>query len=558
MDGISSVLPSQNGRCFILQNMLSTFYLMPLTSMILNAGVAALLCLASVDITADDVQDLMPPSCHACVLFFSGSASDAHDLLGMVSSACISISTLTFSLTVVAIQLASVNYSPRLLDEFLKDPISKQAFAINLGTWVYCYVVRNNVYVATDEVEGFVPIIAVNVLALHVAAVMCNFIYFIQYFVNSLRLESILVKAADSAWSAVLRLRLLDDTDEETHLPDVPAGAHRALADSSGYVSSFCFETVLNQAVNLDVIVRYACHNGEFVTEGTLLAWIWPRDGDHSALEKRINENYPQETDKLPFAGSMQTHVTDQQRAGNAKNHIARVLWKLANDGVVLSATRSRENDVSLGVQQLADIATRALSPGVNDPQTAIQAMDSLSVVFSRLTVSKFSRNASKDSDKCLRLVAPVRGFAFLLSICMESIRCYGAGDAKVVRRAMYFLGDIGAIAARVHHQDRASVVKDHIHQWYANAEASFGTSSVEYGTITEVYEHALHLIDTAPSARVPENEDPKHHNDEALEGHIQDSEDEEEKKEHNLIPSSLPQPVAEVVNKVSHLTTLV
>ncbi|GBG25237.1 Hypothetical Protein FCC1311_014542 [Hondaea fermentalgiana] len=557
----SGVLPKWRPQLSnILHSLTTTFYLLPLISMVLNAALAALMCYASIFIDPDTAFELSPQDCHACVLIWNGSASDANDLLSMVSGACISIATLTFSLSVVALNMASTNLSPRLLDNFLKDPISKLSFAVTLSTWCYCFVTRANTIQESDHSEEFVPIIAMNVLGLHVAAVMCTFVYFIQYFVNSLRLENILVKASASAWNAVLRLRLLEESDEEMELPHVPPGAHRALADSSGYVTAFCLDKILNRALELDVIIRYSCHNGEFVTEGTLIAWVWPRDGDSEALERRINDSHPKESKKSPFEGSMKTHVADSQRAGDAKNHIARVLWKLANDGVMLSASRARENDVSLGVQQLADIATRALSPGVNDPQTAIQAMDSLSVVFSRLTISAFSRNVAKDDEGRVRLVGPVRGFPYLLSISMESIRCYGSSDASVVRRAMYFLGDIGAIAARVRRQNRADVIKEHLAQWELRAQDTFGTSSVEYSTIYEVYEHALHLIETATSARVPEDEDPKHHNDEVLEG--QEEEDDENgngrPQVYDIVPPSVPEPVAAIVDGISNLTTLV
>jgi uncharacterized membrane protein len=66
----------------------------------------------------------------------------------MVSGASIQIVTLTFSLTVVSVQLASQSYSPRLLEEFIRDPVAKGVISVNLGTYAYSYVL--NYYLFDD------------------------------------------------------------------------------------------------------------------------------------------------------------------------------------------------------------------------------------------------------------------------------------------------------------------------------------------------------------------------------------------------------------------------
>jgi uncharacterized membrane protein len=97
-----------------------SFVAAPLATMILNAVLAPLLCLAT---TKEQVYLI----------------DQALRMIGMVSNAAISIVTLTFSLTVLSVQIAAQSYSPRLLDEFIKDPVSKLVISVNLGAYVYCY-----------------------------------------------------------------------------------------------------------------------------------------------------------------------------------------------------------------------------------------------------------------------------------------------------------------------------------------------------------------------------------------------------------------------------------
>eukprot|EP01134_Creolimax_fragrantissima_P007279 CFRG7279T1 len=448
------------------------FWGLPLLSIIFNTALAFGLCAAWV-VDDSDVTDLQPDECRVCVFIFTGDAAAAQTLLGMVSSASISIATLTFSLTVLSIQLAAVNYTPRILDEFLKDPVAKRCFAVNLGTFVYCFLVLWNTRQSTITTQSFVPYLAVNFVIIHMFAVMGMFIYFLQYFINGMRLESILHKASKSACDAADRLDVMEDTDDYVELPDVPAGAYKCLATQSG------------------------CHSGDFVIEGTLIGWVWPVDGDEKEFEKQISE--------LDLYSE--------------KKGYQQTVWEIMNFGVLLSVNRKREFDLTLGVQQLADIATRALSPGTNDPQTAIQCLDSLSVVFTKLSKSKFSRTVMRDSDDSIRVISPVHGYSFILAICMDPIRVYGKGDAYVIRRAMFFLRDMGAIATRCNLQRRVKAIRTQLDEWMKVAAAEFDDDSLSLSSIKSVHAHVLHSIDTANTDKVPVGEDKNHHKKDAVEG---------------------------------------
>ncbi|KNC78605.1 hypothetical protein SARC_08975 [Sphaeroforma arctica JP610] len=404
------------------------FWGLPLISIILNMCFGFGLSMITLLPQDSDFPDLQPYEHWWAVFLFTGTADSANSIMSLVASSAISIATLTFSLTVLAIQLAAVNYSPRLLDEFLKDPVAKRSFAVNLGTFTYCVVVMWNTRGSTNSADAFVPFVAVNVVMVHVFAVLYHFIYYLQYFISSIRLENILQKASKSAWKAARRLEILETTQDDFEIPNVPPGAYRCLATKSG--------------------------SGDFVIEGTIVGWIWPMDRNNTRFRKKVKEL---------------------------------VEYKRHN--------------------------------GINDPQTAVQCLDSLSVVFSRISRSKFPRTTACDSEDKVRAIAPVHDFPYILAICMDPIRQYGKADASVVRRAMYFLGDLGAIAKRLRLKIRVRAIKRQLKEWHRVAEVKFADDSMNLRSTRSVYEHARHSITSAAADRVPHNEHKRNHRQEDIEG---------------------------------------
>jgi len=143
------------------------------------------------------------------------STADANSLIdqglrmsGFVSTAAISIVTLTFSLTVLSIQIAAQSYSPRLLDAFLKDPVTKLVISVNVGAYTFCYTLQCFANKSEDDSSGLVsvPAVAIHLQSVQFALVMVSFINFIHFFVNGFRIEKILARAAASALRAAQAL----------------------------------------------------------------------------------------------------------------------------------------------------------------------------------------------------------------------------------------------------------------------------------------------------------------------------------------------------------------
>ena len=177
-----------------------------------------------------------------------------------IMSTSITILALTFSLTFLSIQIAAQSYSPRLLDDFIKDPVSKIAIAVNVGAFAYSYTML--FYLRSPQ---RVPSVAIHFLSVQAIAVVVMFVVFIHYFVNGFRLENILLKAVTSSWNAARTLE------------------QRSLESSKSATTKE--EDVM--LVQLDVCIRYHPQIGEFVAEGTIIAYAWESDISRSSVAAR-------------------------------------------------------------------------------------------------------------------------------------------------------------------------------------------------------------------------------------------------------------------------------
>lgn len=412
-----------------------------------------------------------------------------------VATTAITILTLTFSLTFLSIQIAAQTYSPRLLDDFIKEPVSKVAIAVNVGAFCYSYTM--SFYLNDPE---HVPPVSIHFLSVQAIAVVVMFVVFMHFFVNGFRLEQILSHAVLSSWNAAAALELLNvngpkrlrsskrnkerSADVEDSLMQVPASAYKVLADSSGYVVRFELDQILEACEKMDFCVLYHPHIGEFVAEGTVVAYVW---------DAACNEETT-----AAVRSSIQDRVLGKTSSSldSSENEVEELLGTLVADGIEMSPIRSGQLDVTLGIQQLCDVAVRALSAAINDPHTAIQAIDSLSALFGRLAHLEFTPAVlyGRGSECTVRLSSPRRSFTYLLSI-MDPIRFYGSSDLQVTYRLIRFYGDLGAALKRWNKMDRIAGVLAQLEQCLIFAKRNFEDDSLEMKSIRELYEHSLEVM---------------------------------------------------------------
>ncbi len=330
-------------------------------------------------------------------LLYGGGPDSARAILQTVATSVLTFAGLAFSITIVALQLASSQFSPRVLTSLLRDRWTQSALGVFVGTFVYALLMLREV---RGGDQPFVPGLGVGLVVLLGLAAIGALVGFIQHMAQSLRVGTIIdrifaqTKNALQAWYPDER-----PAGDDGRMVDGPRGVLRARGD--GVLAWFDRDGLVSYAEEEDVTVELAVPAGTWVAEGQELLVV---HGAADASEK--------------LAGL-----------------------------VDLGRERETSRDPSYGFRQLVDIAERALSPGVNDPTTAVQCLDRIHSLLRRLATRELAVGDTV-VDGVVRLRVPVPDWADYLALACDEVRHWGAGSVRVHRRMEAMLEDLRAVAA--------------------------------------------------------------------------------------------------------------
>jgi uncharacterized membrane protein len=344
-------------------------------------------------------------------LLFTGTPGGARELLSTVAGAMITVTALVFSLTVVALQLAAGQYSPRMMRQFMADRGVKLVLAGFLGTFAYTVAVLRQIRVEDVEQSEVVPSLAVTIAIVLVLLSLGLLVYFIQHLANSMRVEELLRRAQRRAAATARNVYGRQDAPRG-ELPEVPADALVIAASQTGYIQAVDLGSLKEWARRNDLVVRLRPTVGDHLVEGELLAWVW-RAG----------------------LGAPEAGTLDGQDA-----------MRRVDQSLSMGFERTNQQDVAFGLRQIVDIAVRALSPGLNDPTTAVEALDHLAVVLAELARREPGPLVEADASGVVRAVVPRPDFADYLALATDQIRRYGAAEPLVTGALLRMLGRIAPL----------------------------------------------------------------------------------------------------------------
>lgn len=346
---------------------------------------------------------------------FAGGPEGARALLAAIITSMISFTGLVFSITIVVLQLTSSQFSPRVLRSFLEDRFNQVSLGVFVATFVYGLVVLRGVR-GTAQVDPFVPQIGVTLSFALVLASVLVFLAYISHIAQSIRAAAILASIADDT-RALLDERFPAPAPSGAGHPDsadrpgppVADGATRTIIAKSPGVLQWVDDSALaHTASGHGVSIEMLRAVGEFVATGAPLALV---HGDAPQLD-------------------------------DAALHAA----------VHLGRERSMDEDIGFGLRQLVDIAERALSPGVNDPTTAVQALDHVHDIVRRLATRALPPRHRHGDDGRLLVSVPQPQFEDYLLLAFDEIARWGKDSPRIQRRVRVALADIED-AARPEHR---------------------------------------------------------------------------------------------------------
>jgi uncharacterized membrane protein len=336
----------------------------------------------------------------------TGDANAARTILTSISVAIITVVGVVFSITILALQLASTQFGPRMLRNFIRDFGTQFTLGVFVGTFVFSVLSLG----AIGHPAGSVPHVSVTVALALMLVDLGVLIYFIHHVATSIQLNQVVYGIARDLVASIEDV--LRDAPTAAHGSEEPAsdvGAARLELDTagvaipaptSGYLQQVSHTKLVAIASESDAVVRLVHRPGHFITAGRPLAVVWPAAAA------------PAVADRL------------------AKSHAT-------------GPHRTLFQDPQFAVDQLVEIAIRALSPAINDTFTALTCIDWLGDGLSRLSTVPLPDGVYRDHDGTVRLIEVALDYARLIDRAFDKIRQAGRGMPAVNIRQLETLARI-------------------------------------------------------------------------------------------------------------------
>jgi len=332
---------------------------------------------------------------------YSGGAEGASLLLSTVAGSMIAIAGTVFSMTLVVLSLASSQLGPRLLRNFMRDTANQVVLGSFVATFVYCLLVLRTIRLA-DEV-AFVPHLAVSIGVLLAMISIGVLIFFIHHVSVSIQADEVVARVGKELEEGIDRLFPSHHGQPESDLSsapneaDLPAAFERDArsvgSSEDGYLQMIDAGALMALACQEDLLFRMERRPGHYIVKGQAMVKVWPGHRVTDSLMDKIDAAF------------------------------------------VLGNQRTAAQDIEFSVNQLVEIAVRALSPGINDPFTAIACVDRLGSALSCLARRDMPSPLRFDSKGRLRLVASGPTFAGIVDTAFNQIRQAARSNPAVAIR---------------------------------------------------------------------------------------------------------------------------
>ncbi|MFU8815373.1 MAG: DUF2254 domain-containing protein [Pseudomonadales bacterium] len=381
----------------------NTLWIAPVVSAAIAAVVAALALL--VDARVEWEQTGLP--------VFVGEPDTARMMLSIIGGSVTTLLALIFTVIAVVIQLAIGQYTPRALTILLGDRPSHFTIGVFVGTFTYSLIVLVFLHLtfseagsdAGSDAGSKVSGLAVTLAFALAVVTIATFAVYSNHIIHAVRASSIIGRIGRETRSSIERLyRPFGDPPEPEPQVATPALPLRqtVLAAEPGVLVDVDEDALYAIACAADAVLVFVPPVGAFVPEGAPLVRVY---GAAAASEQDLH------------------------------------------NAVEFGDERNLLLDVSFGLRQLVDIAARALSPGINDPATAVQVIDQVHDLLRRLLQRRLTDGSRWDDDGNIRLVLRMSTWEQFVTMTLDELRRFGHGSLAVMRRLRALLEDLLIVA---------------------------------------------------------------------------------------------------------------
>lgn len=344
-------------------------------------------------------------------LWFLRTAEDfgaaAKAALGTMSSAMLTFIGVVFSISLVALQMAAGQFTPRVVRIYIESWVTKSTLAVFLCTFLYTLRVQKEYANANDSNDPIVPYIGASLAMGFMVASLVLFVVYVHSTVRLMRVTHVMDRVAKES------LRLIESPVPDTSATDAAPPPHTC-DPAQAVTLPYTGRPGVLQAIHVGRLVSLAQRHDAVVH-------LVPRLGDYVC------------------PGAPLFRICGPGGAGS--------VWPGVHRSTLdIGVERTTEQDLAFGLRQLADIAVRALSAAVNDPTTAVQCLDRIQVLLAALARRPLGQVAHTDRDGAVRLVEPGPSWPELVDLALTEIRDYGADSTQVARRLTACLDDLVAL----------------------------------------------------------------------------------------------------------------
>jgi uncharacterized membrane protein len=341
--------------------------------------------------------------------FYAGGADGARALLATIAASIITVAGIVFSITIATLTQASSQFGPRLLRNFMRDTGNQITLGTFVATFIFCVLILRSVQ--GENAEGWVPHASVTAAVVLSLLSIVVLIYFIHHVSLSLQAPIVVAAVAHDLEQAI-RSHFPGEIGAEAPTVGQEADACRIAEDvlalgcavasaRDGYIQAIGQENVMDEAVEHDLVIRLALRPGDYAVEGAPLMHVLPADRCDREMAERLRAMF------------------------------------------ILGRQRTAEQDVEFAIDQLVEIAVRALSPAVNDPFTAVQCVDRLASSLRELAHNDLLSPYRFDAHGRPRVITPVSTWAGFVDAAFNQIRQYGRGSVAVTLRLLEVIAAI-------------------------------------------------------------------------------------------------------------------
>jgi uncharacterized membrane protein len=348
--------------------------------------------------------------------FYLGGPEGARLVLSTIAGSTITVVGVAFSITIAALAMAGSQFGPRLLRSFMADKGNQTVLGTFISTFIYCLIVLRTIRDDSDVV--FVPDKAVTfgiILALFSFGIL---IYFFHHVSSSMQAEHVvnilyreLIAEIDRTFPPMSQAEhgpVESKALEGREGPHAIAGGLHVMvhATESGYLRALDAQSLLSLATERNVVIRVQYRPGDFVFEKNPITIVEGRDRLDEPAQKRIRRAF------------------------------------------AVGEYRSLEQDVEFPIQQLVDMALRALSPSLNDPYTAVNCIDRLGAAICHLCDRQTPPPRWYDKDGRLRLILDVPTYEGIVDAAFNQIRQSAADNIAASIRLLEALQAIAVVTS--------------------------------------------------------------------------------------------------------------